>query len=661
MRAAAVAWLLLASAPSLASAEGFPLVVNECAVGSSGFIELLNRGSHALDVARDPESCWFVDDADGGGPPKLLRDDNLVHGQGSATCAKYPRGARCGVIAPKERVYVKYAFINAVSADTCRLVKAPRTSTGCGSAWVDLAVGGPTLGRSVAGASSVAGGAAQCYGRSTDGGAWSMTPQACSPGAPNGTCVKGSGCVEQIGATGLLLLGTVLTPDAAYEGEVLVVGDTIRCAAASCQSDPAAATATRVQTRGIILPGMIDAHNHVQFDIFDESDWAPEASDNFTNHNQWPNRKRYKAVVDAKQYLNGETRSGVSLGCELLKYGELKALIAGTTSVVGAAIPANKACYGSLARTIDQGANGLPHDRVQAATLFPRDNAEVDAVCKNFANGRTSAYLIHIAEGVDDKSMTEFDRLLALGTTPGCLFSSQTSVVHGTSLREPHFRRMAQAGMGLVWSPRSNVFLYGRSVDLTKTTDIPAALEQGVAVALAPDWSIGGSQNLLDELRFADRVDEVQWGDAIPPEQLVQMVTSRPAEILGLSDTLGRIEPGFTADLTVIAGDPREPYASVLAATPESVRLVLVGGEVLYGDADLRALAKLGSSCEALDVCASKKFLCVARPEGTATDKLAQTYREIRESLDTGLQRYDELDLTPWDFSPIAELYRCPQ
>ena len=74
---------------------------------------------------------------------------------------------------------------------------------------------------------------------------------------------------------------------------------------------------------------------------------------------------------------------------------------------------------------------------------------------------------------------------------------------------------MAARGMSLVWSPRSNVFLYGGGTDLTKTTNIPLALAKGINVALAPDWSIGGSQNLLDELRFADQVDDTVWGNVI--------------------------------------------------------------------------------------------------------------------------------------------------
>jgi dihydroorotase len=35
-------------------------------------------------------------------------------------------------------------------------------------------------------------------------------------------------------------------------------------------------------------------------------------------------------------------------------------------------------------------------------------------------------------------------------------------------------------------------------------------------------------------------------------EQVVPMVTSRPAEMLGLSDTIGALKPGMDADVTVL-------------------------------------------------------------------------------------------------------------
>lgn len=475
-------------------------------------------------------------------------------------------------------------------------------------------------------------------------------PGACPPLAdPAPTVVAGT-------TAALLLRGTVVTPTVAFAGEVLVEGDTITCAAPSCAEAPAASGASIVETRGLVFPGLIDAHNHILFDIFDGTDWSPLRA--YTNHDMWTNEDRYGAMVDAKQYLNGEGASTVDLGCEMNKFGELKALVAGTTSVLGAANPINRGCYGSLARTIDQSPNDLGADTIQVATLFP-NNAAADGVCANFADGDTTAYVIHIAEGTDATARAEFARLGTVSTVDDCLYSPRTTIVHGTALGDPELSLMAGVGMSMVWSPRSNVFLYGAGTDLGATTDVPLALSKGINVALAPDWSMGGSANLLDELRFADRVDDEQWGDMLTAQDLVAMVTVNAAAALGLSAVLGSIEVGKKADLMVVAGDAADPWGALLAATPREVRLVLVGGVPLYGDAALEAVAPDGPGCETLDACCHGKFVCVAE-SGGADSKLDQTLADITAALEAGLVAYDALDLSMWDFAPLTPLVACP-
>lgn len=484
----------------------------------------------------------------------------------------------------------------------------------------------------------------------------------CDDGSPIGDSV-----IEKQGSSkNLILRGMVVTPDAAFQGEVLVVGDTIACAAVSCSSAAGADTASIVDTKGVILPGLIDTHNHILFDIFDETHWSPTQS--YQNHNQWTNEARYKAVVDTKQFLNNETDKTLlpahAFTCELNKYGELKGLIAGTTSIAGAGTPpSNKACYGTLSRTIDQSPNGgLGPDKIQMATLFPSATS-ANGVCKNFASGKTDAYVIHIGEGIDATALNEFTKLSTItagqSEGEGCLYHPKTAIVHGTAFGPTELDVMAAHQMNLVWSPKSNVFLYGAGTDMSKTTRIDLALARGLNVSIAPDWSLGGSQNLLDEVRYADKVDNAEWGDILTPKMLLEMVTINPAKALGLQDVIGSITVGKKADLFVIDGDPTKPYEALLAATPASVRLVLVGGMPLYGDAVLRPIAQAAPDCESMAICDNCKFLCVAQPSLKSDDQFDQTYAEIEKNLNDGLAEYDKLDRTEWDFWPITPLVKC--
>src|SRR5262249_26019664 len=152
--------------------------------------------------------------------------------------------------------------------------------------------------------------------------------------------------------------------------------------------------------------------------------------------------------------------------------------------IQGSANPADKGCYAGLARTIDQAPNGLVADKVQTATIFPTQSS-ADGVCSNFGLGKTDAYVIHIAEGVDQTARNELGKLGTITTSSQCRYQPKTTIVHGTALGDPELSIVASHGMNLVWSPRSNVFLYGAGTDFTKTANIPLALQKGINIALA--------------------------------------------------------------------------------------------------------------------------------------------------------------------------------
>jgi cytosine/adenosine deaminase-related metal-dependent hydrolase len=460
----------------------------------------------------------------------------------------------------------------------------------------------------------------------------------------------------------IVLAGTIVTPDKTIDGEILVADGHIACVAEGqgCRDRPEALRATILETDGVIAPGLIDTHNHILFDIFDDSDWLP--SKTYLNHDQWTNEARYKAMLDVKQCLANDsqgkppwcdatpygTRDG-NLRCELDKWGELKGLIAGTTSIVG--LPGTAApCFGSLARSMGLPQNGFDDDTIRTSGLFPPSNP--DGVCADFADKSASAYLIHCGEGIDARSLAEFAKLGSVTTTPECLYAPQTAITHGTAFTQTEFATMAAKGMKLTWSPASNVALYGA------TTNIPLALDAGVKVAIAPDWSMGGSQNLLDELRFARDWDQQHWNGRLSPQDLVTMTTAIPASILAFEDKIGAIKEGYVADIAVFAGDRKKPYDAIVAATPKDVRLVLIGGVPLYGDQDFKNVAPDAPGCEEIDICGASKFLCVATDQ--SQDKLGQTYAEIKGALEKALVDVDEA--TPSDgfsFAPLAPIVKC--
>lgn len=492
------------------------------------------------------------------------------------------------------------------------------------------------------------------------------------PGGVGGSGASGPDATIQPGAADrFLLTGTVVTPSTTYQGQVLVEGDTITCAApgTDCEGQSGAQGATIIVTNGIIAPGLIDTHNHILFDIFDNDDWVPtlpsscgspadcESSSycsagkcdcvggacKYKNHDQWPNEDEYAVMLDYKQCLEDasqgkpvwcpQTYEGDGdVKCEMNKWGELKGLIAGTTSIVG--LPGTSSgCFGSLSRSIDVSQNDLPDDKIQTSATFPPSGSSADGVCTNFSDGDTDAYLIHCGEGLDQTARDEFTTLHTVTSQDGCLYAPATAITHGTSFTSTEYEQMAGAGMKLTWSPASNVALYGA------TNDLPAAIAAGLTISLAPDWSMGGSRNMLDEMRFANWWDDNNYGNVLTTQAIVEMSTVNAAAVLALSNTLGRLEPGFKADLFVTGGDVSVPYDAVVAATPASVRLVMVGGVVMYGDDQLEAAGPTNPGCETMDVCGRAKFLCAA--EASSSDKLNQTMADVRDVLEGALVDLD--------------------
>lgn len=446
-----------------------------------------------------------------------------------------------------------------------------------------------------------------------------------------------------------LLRGMMLTPNGPLLGELLVEGMNITCVAASCSAMAGAAGATVIQTSGVILPGLVDAHNHGLFNIFDEADWNPGKF--YGSHNDWTSDPRYKQVVDAKQYLNSEGTSPVDYRCEIDKYAEIKALIAGTTSFTLAPGAIELSCYSSVARTIDTSRNGLGVDRVRTSISVP-DNTTAQTICNAFTAGTTNAYVVHVAEGVNTTARNEFATLES--RAGGCLLAPQTTIVHGTALGTAEFTKMAAAGMRLVWSPKSNLFLYN------DTTRIDLAIQAGVStIALAPDWSLGGSVNMLDELRAAQKVADSKWPGLLSARRLFEMATIEPARALGVDTYIGSLEVGKRADLVLLSGDPSKPYDAVIASTPRNLELVMLDGRAVYGEPVLKGAAPATPGCETVDLCGASKFLCVA--DVSTANKLNQTYSDILQGLKTGLADYDTVaaGMGITAFSPLAPLSSC--
>jgi adenine deaminase len=111
------------------------------------------------------------------------------------------------------------------------------------------------------------------------------------------------------------------------------------------------------------------------------------------------------------------------------------------------------------------------------------------------------------------------------------------------------------------------------------------------------------------------------------------MITVNPAKALALDAFVGKLAPGFKADITVLRERDNDSIKSLLKAHLQDVQMVWVGGDLLYANKAILDKIKPGQ-CEAMLVYGSAKRLCVKNTK-LQVPKAAQTLEEIRTILHT--------------------------
>lgn len=316
-----------------------------------------------------------------------------------------------------------------------------------------------------------------------------------------------------------------------------------------------------------LLPGLINAHDHLQFSNFPRT----RCRDGYENASQWiadvaAIRGRDPALIAAER-LDFESR---------LFAGGVKNLLGGATTVAH-----HDGFHASLA------ARDFPvrvlRDYGWAHSLAL--TAEREVVASHDATPPTRPWIMHAGEGIDTVAAREFTRLEALG----CV-DARTLLVHALAFDAGQMQRLVAAGAGVIWCPSSNLYLFGCTLD-------PLPLVAARRLALGSDSRISGSRDLLEELEVARHAAPASAG------HLEQMVTAGNAGLLRLEDR-GTLRAGALADLLVL------PAGRALPGTRrKELRMVMVGGAMRYGDGDYAARLGAEADCVPVLVDGSSKVL----------------------------------------------------
>src|SRR5205807_375053 len=83
-----------------------------------------------------------------------------------------------------------------------------------------------------------------------------------------------------------------------------------------------------------------------------------------------------------------------------------------------------------------------------------------DSVKADVAAGKLDAVFVHGGEGIDAHAEAEWGQLVAEG-----LAIKQLVVIHAAAFTPTDLAAMGKAGVKMVWSPSSNLILYGQTAN----------------------------------------------------------------------------------------------------------------------------------------------------------------------------------------------------
>jgi cytosine/adenosine deaminase-related metal-dependent hydrolase len=345
----------------------------------------------------------------------------------------------------------------------------------------------------------------------------------------------------------------------------------------------------------LVLPGLVNAHDHLEFAIF------PRLGNRvYPNAREWaldiyhPDQSPIRELLQVPK----ATR---------LFWGGLKNLFCGVTSV----------CHHNQYEP-DLFEDQFPVRVLKRFGWSHSFDFSQDVLAEFGQTPDGAPFFIHLAEGTDKSSRDELGRLDHLG-----LLKAQTVIVHGVALAAQDWELVRHRGARLVWCPSSNLFMLGKTLDLSL---LPADLD----VALGSDSPLTAAGDLLDEMRFAydlqippyqggqapqarggcllgvrpvplneghppqahsclplEKGESLSSAKALYPAQLYSMVTTSAARLMGLNQGEGTIVEGGVADLLVVRDTGVSPAQRLIRLLVADVELVALKGEIRLVSAQL--------------------------------------------------------------------------
>lgn len=288
-----------------------------------------------------------------------------------------------------------------------------------------------------------------------------------------------------------------------------------------------------------LLPGLVNAHDHLEFALFPRLADPP-----YRNYVEWGDdiHRTFPDVIALHRAVPKEVR---------VAWGGIRNLLCGVTTV---------SHHNPLHPEMLSDDFPVRVIRTYGWAHSPALGGDLRAA--RAATPEHAPFLLHACEGTDAFAYQEVQQLNRLG-----LLDARAVLVHGLALSERDVALLIERRVSLITCPSSNQFLFGVLPDLVCLRSIPH-------LSLGNDSPLTAAGDLLDEIRFA--IDAC----GVDPALAYSMVTTAPAAVLRLNQGEGDLRQGGVADLIAVRDTSLEPGHRLSSLGMQDVELVMIGGSV---------------------------------------------------------------------------------
>jgi Amidohydrolase family len=289
----------------------------------------------------------------------------------------------------------------------------------------------------------------------------------------------------------------------------------------------------------LILPGLVNAHDHLEFSLFPRLAHPP-----YHSYIDWGDdiHGRFPEIIARYRAVPKDIR---------LWWGGIRNLLCGVTTV---------SHHNPLWQQLQK--NSFPVRVVRKYGWAHSLALGGDIRHARRMTPQGSPFIMHACEGVDEQSQEELWKLERLG-----LLDQNTALVHGLAIGHKGAALMRDRHASLIVCPSSNNFLFQQVPDLATLGGIGQ-------MAIGSDSPLTAEGDLLDEIRFTRRYC------GIPSATAYEMVTTTPAAILRLENAEGSISESGMGDLIAIRDTGQDPAERLEGLSMNDVELVVIGGQI---------------------------------------------------------------------------------